>query len=121
MAHSPRLVRIFVGGPTDTSGERQNVVDLVANVIQKRFGDRFSFVPFTYDDDHNPVLLHATDPQGSIDEKCNTREATLVSMLFKGAVGDAKPPNGSPAPSASAWELEQAVGSGKACGVLVAR
>jgi hypothetical protein len=121
MAQSPQLVRIFVGGPTDTSGERQKVVDLIANVIQKQFGDRFSFVPFTYDDDHNPLLLRVTDPQGSVDEKCNVREADLVIMLFKGSLGGAKPPNGSSAPSASVWELEQAVESGKACGVLVAR
>src|ERR1700722_16931805 len=121
MVHRPRLVRIFVGGPTDTADERQAVVDLIANVIQKSFGDRFSFVPFTYDDNYHPVLLNATDPQGSIDEKCNVREADIVVMLFKGSFGGAKPPNGSSTLSASTWELEQAVESGKACGVLVAR
>jgi len=118
MPQDPRLVRVFIGGPHDTTDERQKIVDLIANIIQKKFGDKFSFVPFTYNDQHNPTLLDANNPQGSIDAKCNVGEADLVVMLFRASIGNQKPPNGSSAPSASAWELEQAIEGGKASGVL---
>ena len=121
MASGARVVRIFVGGPDDTRSERQMVVDVLVNHLQKELGERFSLKPFTYDDRFLPVMMEAADPQASINEVCAVGEADLVIMLFKGSLGASRPPAGSTAPSASTWELEEAVRGGKALGVLVAQ
>jgi uncharacterized protein len=113
MQQKAEVIRVFVGGPNDANEDGQRVVESIRSKLQTELGSDFSIVVNNWKDEHNPIFLGIDDQQGSINERFDVRHADIVLMLFRGSLGSAKVA-GSDAPSASAWELEQAAEAGRA-------
>lgn len=122
MQDTAKVIRIFVGGPKDANEAGLATINLIRNQIQTELGDRFSIIVNNWKDDHNRFGLSVDDPQSSIDKRFDVKRADIVLMLFRKSLGEANVED-SPAPSASAWELEEAAiaGRARAIGILLLR
>lgn len=106
-------VRIFVGGPSDVSEERNATIDLIRNELHEEYPD-LRLDPFTWDDPRQPLAFKLdSEPQEIVYERAPPGAFDVVIMIFKWRFGSRTIIGGKEYPSASAYELDHALESAK--------
>ncbi|WP_263375472.1 ankyrin repeat domain-containing protein [Granulicella aggregans] len=102
-------VRLFVGGPSDVSEERNAVVSLIKEELSREFKD-LKLEPFTWDDPDQPIGFSTkSNPQQMVNQACHPSSCDIVVMLFKWRFGSPMNLDGKDYLSASQYELECAL------------